>query len=138
MKTQPSRGSDLTLMETVSGFTLIEIMIVVGIIGLLAVIALPNYVKARSTSQKSACINNLRQIDSAKHQWAMETSALETATPTLTEITPYIGRGSGGVGDVTKLVCPADSAQTFVTSYTMGNARTTPVCIIAPTQHILP
>ena len=53
-------------------FTLVEIMIVVLIIGILMAIAVPNFVKARDSSRKNSCIANLKQIDSAKEQWAMD------------------------------------------------------------------
>jgi prepilin-type N-terminal cleavage/methylation domain-containing protein len=81
-----------------AGFTLVEIMIVVAIIGLLAAIAIPNFVRARNTSQTNACINNLRQIDAATQQWALETGAADTTEPT-DDVYGYI---KGGLPE-----CPA-------------------------------
>ncbi len=78
MKTQTSRKS---------GFTLVEIMIVVAIIGLLAAIAIPNFVKARATAQKNACIANLKQIDGAVQQWALENKKAATDTYLITDAT---------------------------------------------------
>ena len=74
-----------------AGFTLVEIMIVVAIIGLLAAIAIPNFVKARASSQASACINNLTQIDGAAQQWALEHGQSTGAAITYPgDLTPYI------------------------------------------------
>jgi len=74
-----------------AGFTLVEIMIVVAIIGLLAAIAIPNFVRARATSQANACINNMRQIDAAVQQWALENGQTTGATVSYpNNLTPYI------------------------------------------------
>ena len=126
MKYHPSREA---------GFTLVEIMIVVAIIGLLAAIAIPNFVRARTTSQMNACINNLRQIDGAKQQWALETKQLSTATPIEADIGAFLGRAASTAG----VVCPSGgSAATFGTSYTINTLATAPACLILAATHVLP
>lgn len=77
-----------------AGFTLVEIMIVVAIIGLLAAIAIPNFVKARNTSQANACINNMRQVDSAIQQWALEKGKKDSDAPVSGEVAAYIKGGA--------------------------------------------
>ena len=122
------------------GFTLIEIMIVVAIIGLLATIAIPNFVHARAAAQRTTCIENLRAIEGAKVTWSLENRAAPTATPQLSDIQPYMGHGKTG----TAPVCPSDAATTFATSYSINDLDTSPNCLILPgvlgdsTGHRLP
>lgn len=72
------------------GFTLVEIMIVVAIIGLLAAIAIPSFMKARTQSQANACINNLRQIESGKEQWALEAKQAQGAAVVTASVMAFI------------------------------------------------
>ncbi|MGZ4966606.1 MAG: type II secretion system protein [Chthoniobacterales bacterium] len=76
------------------GFTLVEIMIVVAIIALLASIAVPGFLRARKRSQASRIINDLRLIDSAIDQYAIETNKMSGATVGVTDWTNYLKKGT--------------------------------------------
>jgi prepilin-type N-terminal cleavage/methylation domain-containing protein len=70
-----------TRSNPTAGFTLVEIMIVVTVIGVLAAMALPHFVKARETSRQKLCIENLFQIESAKQQWGLDQNKSDGDVP---------------------------------------------------------
>ena len=112
-------------------FTLVEIMIVVAIIGLLAAIAIPNFVKARNTAQATGCINNLRMIDGAKQTWALEKGMGPDATPDNEALKPYIKVDSHN----NIPGCPAQG------SYTINPVGNLPTCSLSTrtdTPHVIP
>jgi type II secretory pathway pseudopilin PulG len=108
-------------------------MIVVAIIGLLAAIAIPNFVKARATSQANACINNLRQLDGAANQFALEKGKKSGDSITYPgDLTPYIKLNSAGS------IPPCPAAGSYGTAFTVGAS---PICTLASTvtpAHRLP
>lgn len=73
-----------TMKKMLKGFTLVEIMIVVAIIAILAAVAIPNFIKYRNESQKSTCISNMKQLQTAGEQWCMIKGA--TAVPGLSDL----------------------------------------------------
>jgi len=81
----------------------------------------------RSYSSPNACVNNLRQIDGAKEQWAMATNASTNATPTWADIDEYIKGGSN------YCTCPADPFESASTSYRINDLMTDPVCLVGST-----
>lgn len=108
----------MMIRKNTAGFTLVEIMIVVAIIGLLAAIAVPNFVQARTSARTSACINNLRLVDAAKEQWALANNANDGD--------PVAESGANSILDYLKgnimPQCPAGG------EYTVGAVSEPPVC----------
>jgi len=107
-----------------SAFTLIEIMIVVAIIGMLAAIAIPNLMKAQKTAKRTACINQLKAIQGAKIQWALDAKKGDADVPSDGDL-------FGPDKYLTKRPeCPANG------TYTLGSVSENPTC--SSPDHVLP
>ena len=105
------------MKRMLKGFTLVEIMIVVAIIAILAAVAIPNFIKYRRSSQATACVSNLKQIQAAKEQSLMAGKGLTAADL----------YGTAGYIKVTP-TCPAGG------SYTIGDSTTDPSCDYSDTD----
>ncbi len=114
-------GEGVALAGLIMGY----IAIVAGlfIIPLLAAIAIPSFVKARNTAQQNACINNLRHIDSAKEQWAIENKKEDGAPVGAEDIKKYLGR------DISTMKCPANGI------YKINPVGTDPECSLKDKGH---
>ncbi len=97
------------------GFTLVEIMIVVLIIGILLAVAIPNFVKARNSGRSKSCISNLRQIDAGKEQYMLDNKTT-TAPSGMTDIVPTYVKNTP--------TCPSGG------TYSINDATTSPSCTI--------
>jgi len=109
-------------MLSKSGFTLVEIMIVVAIIGIVVTIAIPNINEARTNAQKNACIANLKQIDSAKMLYALDNGVLSGGACTMQNLVPMYIKSAP--------TCPSGG------TYTVAVLGTDPACDVA--GHVLP
>jgi hypothetical protein len=114
-------GEGLALGGLITGYLGLAL---IPIIGILAAIAVPNFVKARTTAQMNACISNLRQIDGAKQTWANEHKKEAADTPTTQDLEGYLKRGFAS------LRCPAGG------TYTLNPVGEKPTCSIP--KHRLP
>ena len=116
------------MIKNTKGFTLIEIMIVVGIIAMLATIAIPSLLKNSSTAKMQTCISNLHNIELSIQQWSLDTRQSETAPVTGADILPYL-QGT--------IVCPS-GGRTFSDSYCVTAVNVKPTCLKVPNTHKLP
>ena len=117
-------GQGIALAGLITNY--VSIGMSVFLVPMMLAIAIPNFVKARATSQANACINNLRQIDGAKNEWALENNKTNGTPVTAADIKPYIKLDAAG--SLPK--CPAGG------TYTIGPVGTVPTCSVS--EHKLP
>lgn len=115
-------------MSKSKGFTLVEIMIVVAIIGIIIAIAVPGFIRARATSRMRACQENLTKIDGAKEQWALETNQLHGATVTAADLTTGPGAGNGILKSMPQEPSGATGGD-GASGYTINAIGTDPICL---------
>jgi prepilin-type N-terminal cleavage/methylation domain-containing protein len=117
------------------GFTLVEIMIVVAIIGLLASIAIPNYAQSREAARRSVCINNLQQIEGAIQRWSLDMQKDEGQVVTYGNIQGYLKRSvvcpSGGTRSAPWTQRRPASASPPLTSWRPDRSGTAATCFEA-------
>ena len=109
-------GEGMALAGLITGY--LSIALSALLLPMMLAIAIPNFVKARETAQMNACINNLRMIDAAKQQWALENGKMPGDVPTAQDLKPYLGKN--GVFPT----CPAGG------TYTIGAVSNAPTCSI--------
>lgn len=111
----------------VRGFTLVEILIVILIIGVLLAIALPNFINARTRSYATTCQSNLRAIQSAKTQWVGDTKPAAGVVPTFADL---VGPNKYFKSEP---VCPAGG------TYSVNGQNEDPTCTLTNIPgHVLP
>ncbi len=108
------------MLKRKTGFTLIEIMVVILIIAMLLAIAIPSFLRARETSRARSCQGNLRMLATSKEQWAMDNRKNGVDTPTAAELVTCYIKGTNGVLPV----CPSNG------TYAIGDMATWPSCSI--------
>jgi hypothetical protein len=114
-------GEGLATGGLITGYTGIAL---IPILLLLSAIAVPNFMRARDIAQRNQCINNLRQIDAAKQEWALEREKQQDAVPTWNELSPFLKT------NYQALVCPKGG------TYTIGAVKDLPTCSVP--GHTLP
>ena len=105
-----------------AGFTLLEVMIIAAVVGIMAMIAVPNFIKARVTAQQKICVKQLHSLSETKQQWAYENKKLPTATPTAAQLQLYYGKNR-------MPVCPSQG------TYTLRRVNQEPICSRAALGH---
>lgn len=125
------------MKKTIKGFTLVEIMIVVAIIGIIIAIAVPAFLRARENARGQACQENLSKIDGAKEQYALEFRLSNGYA--VADFTPLVQPGGAAVGEgylKSAPLCPSTG------TYTVNAIGTAPTCSIGVngnfTDHVLP